>query len=192
MPLERHESLMIFSAKIFKCWRHNVVFSNVEAHTLDRTVVEFSSPELLRAAGAAKAYYHNLGKDPTAWHIARSATGPSRSNRMYWRIHIAACLAHCPATKQQVEIPADFKWQWRPSSSGSPVDSASAGGGGMTPEHHASTDDDGEVRKKTRTSRSHHVVAPTLIHDEDYAGPNGHSPNHHRTIRCTLLAAATE
>nr|CAB3482270.1 unnamed protein product [Digitaria exilis] len=93
--------------------------------------------------------------------------------------------------KNKVEIPADFKWQWRPSSSGSPVDSASAGGGGMTPEHHASTvraapaeDDDGEVRKKTRTSRSHHVVAPTLIHDEDYAGPNGHSPNHHRTIRC--------
>ncbi|KAG2577637.1 hypothetical protein PVAP13_6NG193000 [Panicum virgatum] len=92
-------------------------------------------------------------------------------------------------TGQQEEIQADFKWQRRPSSSGSPADSASAGRrqDGMTPvDHDASTaraaaaEEDGEVKKRTRT---HRVVAPTLIH-EDYAGPSGHSPNHHRTIRC--------
>ncbi|KAF8701439.1 hypothetical protein HU200_033604 [Digitaria exilis] len=103
MLLERQEPLMVFRTKIFKRCCHDIVLSNVEAYTLDCVVVEFSSPELLVTAGqtpysrgAAKAYDHNLGRDSavrppvigshTAWHIARSAIGPSRSNRMYRRL----------------------------------------------------------------------------------------------------------
>ncbi|KAL6658959.1 hypothetical protein ACP70R_002999 [Stipagrostis hirtigluma subsp. patula] len=45
---------------------------------------------------------------------------------------------------------------------------------------HGDTEEDGEVK---RMMRSIHTVAPRLFH-EDYAGPSGHSPNHHRTNPC--------
>ncbi|KAG2577007.1 hypothetical protein PVAP13_6NG075000 [Panicum virgatum] len=87
------------------------------------------------------------------------------------------------------KIRDDFKWRRPPlPSGGSPADSTSGGRHGMTPpEDHASTtaraaEEDGE-RKKMKMMRTRREVAPRLIH-EDYTGPSGHSPNHHRPIRC--------
>ena len=96
---------------------------------------------------------------------------------------MSACLMYVC----QEEIRVDFNWRRPPpSSGGSPADSAPGGRHGMAhPDDHASTmaraaEEDGERKKKMKTRRE---VAPRLIH-EDYAGPSGHSPNHHRTIRC--------
>ncbi|CAO2187134.1 unnamed protein product [Urochloa humidicola] len=86
------------------------------------------------------------------------------------------------AQHKKEEIPSDLKWQRPPSSSsgGWPASKMSqASERHLTSTARAAVQEDGEVKKK----RTHHDVGPRLIH-EDYAGPSGHSPNHHRTIRC--------
>ncbi|CAL5010393.1 unnamed protein product [Urochloa decumbens] len=87
------------------------------------------------------------------------------------------------ALHKKEEIPSDLNLQRPPSSSllfsgGWPADTLSrASERHLTSTARASAEEEGEA-KKTRTD-----VAPRFIH-EDYAGPSGHSPNHHRTIRC--------
>ncbi|CAO2164268.1 unnamed protein product [Urochloa humidicola] len=81
------------------------------------------------------------------------------------------------------EISSDLKWQRPPpslSSGGRLTGKMSqASERHLTSTARAAVEEDGEVKKK----RTHRDVGPRLIH-EDYAGPSGHSPNHHRTIRC--------
>ncbi|XP_062195127.1 uncharacterized protein LOC133898446 [Phragmites australis] len=87
------------------------------------------------------------------------------------------------------DIPEYSKWQ-QPSA-GHPMHTRRASGSrrvGLawtTPEHLTSSaravaDEDGEVKKKKMMSTRD--VAPRF--HEDYVGPSGHSPNHHRTIPC--------
>ncbi|CAL5003857.1 unnamed protein product [Urochloa decumbens] len=89
------------------------------------------------------------------------------------------------ASLDKEEIPSDLKWHREP-----PPSSSSSGGRAadmvsraserhLTSTARTAAEEGGEV-KKTRT---HREVAPRFIY-QDYAGPSGHSPNHHRTIRC--------
>ncbi|CAL5008200.1 unnamed protein product [Urochloa decumbens] len=147
-----------------------------------------------------------LAAEPASFHICRLALEMRTSmlfgsliiillarahGRLDMQLHAAlhkkvtvSCLAVFVSCRVE-EIPSDLNLQRPPSSSsflgGWPADTLS-----RTSERHltsaaraAAAEEEGEV-KKTRT---HHDVAPRFIH-EDYAGPSGHSPNHHRTIRC--------
>ncbi|KAJ1267458.1 hypothetical protein BS78_07G057600 [Paspalum vaginatum] len=105
---------------------------------------------------------------------------------------------HAAQIKKEETTPAaDFKWRRPapPSYSGQPAaDTHRASHGqrhglldGKTlSEHHltrtgraAAAEEVGEMRKTMRAHRE--AAALRLIH-QDYAGPSGHAPNHHRTI----------
>ncbi|TKW08769.1 hypothetical protein SEVIR_6G046400v4 [Setaria viridis] len=83
------------------------------------------------------------------------------------------------------EMPSDLKWQ-RPPQPSSSAGGRSADTVSRATERHlmitagAAAEEDGEV-KKMRAHREE--MAVRLIH-QDYTRPSGHSPNHHRTIRC--------
>ncbi|XP_022683041.1 uncharacterized protein LOC111257546 [Setaria italica] len=83
------------------------------------------------------------------------------------------------------EMPSALKWQ-RPPQPSSSAGGRSADTVSRATERHlmitagAAAEEDGEV-KKMRAHREE--MAVRLIH-QDYTRPSGHSPNHHRTIRC--------
>jgi hypothetical protein len=83
------------------------------------------------------------------------------------------------------EKPSDLKLQRPPPPSSSAAGPSAEKVSDATERHLTSTaraaaeEEDGEVKKM----RSHREVAQRLI-NQDYAGPSGHSPNHHRAIRC--------
>ncbi|CAO2205888.1 unnamed protein product [Urochloa humidicola] len=123
-----------------------------------------------------------------AWSRQVSALARARRPQI---AHLPRTAGHAAARSaaqegqysQQEEMPSDFRWQRPPSSSSfgnRAADMVSrASERHLTSTARAAREEDAEV-KKTRTHRD---MAPRLIH-EDYAGPSGHSPNHHRTIRC--------